>query len=40
MLKLEQHLKKNVDLKNNYFKFMGELFTHGHVVEVDPSEKD
>ena len=32
MLKLEQRLKRNDELKNNYFKFMGELFKHGHAV--------
>ena len=39
MLKLEQRLKKN-DLRSNYLKFMGDLFSNGHAVAVDPSEAE
>ena len=35
MLKLEQRLKKNDELRSNYFKFMGELFASSHVVALD-----
>ena len=40
MVKLEQRLKKNNDLKENYFKFMGNLFRSGHTVVVNPSENE
>ena len=40
MVKLEQRLKKNNDLKNNYFKFMGDLYKNGHAVVVDSSENE
>ena len=40
MLKLEQHLKKNDELRINYFKFMGDLFGSGHAVAINPSEAE
>ena len=40
MVKLEQCVKKNYDIKKNYFKFMSDLFTSGHAVVVDTSETE
>ena len=40
MLKLEQWLKKNDELRINYFEFMGELFGSGHAVAIDQSWKN
>ena len=40
MLKLEQRLQKNDELRKNYFKFMGDLFGSGHAVAIDEAEAE
>ena len=40
MLKLEQRLKKNDELRVSYFKFMGDLFGSGHAVTVNQAEAE
>ena len=40
MLKLEQRLKRNDELRINYFKFMGDLFGSGYAIAVNPSEAE
>ena len=40
MTKLEQRLKKNDELREKYFKFMGELFSNGHAITVDEKEAE
>ena len=40
MLKLDQRLKKDDELRTKYFKFMGDLFSSGHAVTVDEAEAE
>ena len=40
MLKLEQHLKKNDELRTNYFKIMEDLFGSGHAMTIDKAEAE
>ena len=35
MVKLDNRFKKNAELKENYFKFMGKLFEDGHAIELE-----
>ena len=35
MIKLDNRFRKNVELKENYFKFMGKLFEDGHAIELE-----
>ena len=40
MVKLEQWFKRNQTLKDNYFKFMGDLLKDEHAVIADSSDND
>ena len=35
MVKLDNRFKKNPELKNNYFNFMGKLFEDGQAFELE-----
>ena len=40
MLNLEQRLKRNDELRINYFKFMENFFKNGYAIAVDSSETE